>query len=78
MQWKNASELDRKYFKHIGVVVLKAYNDKANNNKINFQLLESFVGTLDYNEAQNNPSVQLIDDVVNFNSQYIRLFSNVS
>ena len=41
--------LSRDYMKHIGVVVFKAYKDTANNDKIGFTMLESFVGSLDRN-----------------------------
>ena len=36
LTWKTSSNLDRKHLKDIGVAVLKAFNDTANNNKISF------------------------------------------
>lgn len=71
--FKNANQIDTTYLKNIGVVVVKLYNDVANNNKINFQILESFVGSID----KNNDDQQYIGDVVNNNSQYINMFLNL-
>ena len=39
-------------------------------------MLESFVGSIDYAASREDASVQFIDDVVNNNSQFIRMFSN--
>jgi hypothetical protein len=37
---------DDTYLKQIGIVVFKAYKDMDNNGKVNYQLLESFIGSL--------------------------------
>ena len=78
ISFKDSEHLDYTYLKQIGVVVFKAFTDPANNNKVNFQLLESFVGSLDSKakSAVDNSSV-FIDNIVNANSRYINLFSNV-
>ena len=65
--------------KKIGVAVFKAFQDADNNGKINFQLLESFVGSLDPRERDPiTKSSIFIDDIVNEQSQFIRLFSNAN
>ena len=78
ISWKDDNHFDRKWLKHIGIVVLKAFSDESNNNCINFNVVESFVGSLDYDEAQTNSKVGYIDDVVNQNSNFIRIFTNIS
>ena len=65
--------------KKIGIVVFKAFKDTDNNGKVNFQLLESFVGSLD--PTARDPITKanvFIDDVVNASSQFIRVFSNAN
>jgi len=69
--------LDRENLKKIGVVVLKAYVDPMAGNKINFTILESFVGELDKNAKDPVTSATtFIDYIVNSQSNYIRFFSN--
>ena len=68
---------DTTYLKQIGVVVFKAYADGNNNGKMNFQLLESFVGSFD--KTARDPITKaniFIDDVINSKSNFIRFFSN--
>lgn len=70
-------KFDREFLKHIGVVVFKAYIDPTANNKINFEVAESFVGTLD--PLGKDPASGInnfIDTVVNTQSSCIRIFSN--
>lgn len=70
--------LDRKYMKNIGVVVLQAFQDSANNNKINFNVLESFVGSLDKDAQDDDTKSNIyIGNLINSNSQYVSFFSNV-
>lgn len=71
------AHFDNTYFKNVCVLVLKAFVDHQNKDRINFQILESFVGSLDRNEKNTDNSSRLIDNVVNKNSHYIRLFSSV-
>jgi len=67
---------DKEHFKKIGVVVLSAFIDNANNMKLNFKVLESFVGSLDKDSRSINGNSDIfIDHVVNSNSKYIRFFS---
>ena len=50
----------------IGVIVLKAYLDAAEGNKISFAPIESFVGSLDRNAVNPNTGVtKFIDEIVN-------------
>jgi len=69
---------DKEQIKKIGVVVFKAFLDPTEGNKVNFSAVESFVGELDRNSR--NPatgSSNFIDNIVNSNSEYIYLFSNI-
>lgn len=64
--------------KNIGIVVFKAYKDSDNGNKISYQLLESFVGSLDYDAYDPITKSNIyIDNIVNSQSQFIRVVSNV-
>lgn len=68
---------NREFFKQIGIVVFKAYIDTASNNKVNFDAVEAFVGSLDPNATNlANGSNIFIDNIVNTQSEYIRVFSN--
>jgi len=59
--------------------VFKAYIDTANENRISFLPVESFVGSLDRaaKDVDNGKNI-FIDDVVNSNSDYINVFSNAN
>lgn len=79
ISFKDQSHLDPTYLKQIGIVVFKAYTDSSNSNAVNFQLLESFVGSLDRSAtSQINNSSIFIDNIVNANSNYINVFSSCS
>lgn len=54
------------------------YADSANDNKLNFSLLESYVGSLDPNARNSSGRSIYIDNLVNDSSQYINVFSNVN
>ena len=77
--FKDYDHLDTRYLKQIGVVVFRAYTDASNSNKVNFEILETFVGSLDKSARSpvDNSSI-FIDNIVNNNSQYINLFSNIN
>lgn len=67
---------DKEHFKKIGVVVLSSFIDNANNMKLNFKVLESFVGSLDKDTRSITDNSDIfIDHIVNNNSKYIRFFS---
>lgn len=68
---------DRENMKKVGIVVYKAYLDASEGNRISFQCVESFVGSLDRTERNPNTGAEVfIDKVVNKNSEYINVFSN--
>jgi len=70
--------LDRQYLKQIGVVVVQLFCDTANDNKINFSVVESYVGSLDRSAIDpSSKSSIYIDSIINANSKYINFFSNV-
>lgn len=72
IEWADPLHYDQEHFKKIGIVVCQAYVDNANSRKINFQVLESFVGELD------KTSGSFIDHVVNSSSKYVRVFSSAN
>lgn len=79
INFNGPSHFDNTYLKCIGVVVFKAYMDVDNNNKLNFELLESFIGSLSKNARDIVTNADMfIDNVINSKSQYIRFFSNVN
>jgi len=57
---------------------MRAFSDDANNGKVNYEILESFVGSLDKTDKSpvDNSSI-FIDNIVNNTSKYINVFSNV-
>jgi Phage tail sheath protein FI len=68
---------DRENMRKIGLVVVQAYLDASEGNKISFQILESFVGSLERGSKNPNTNADtFIDTVVNENSEYVNLFSN--
>lgn len=72
------SHFQQEHLKKIGIAVFKAFKDVDNNSKINFELVESFVGSLD--PAARDPITKaniFIDDVVNASSQFIKVFSHI-
>lgn len=79
INYNSYNHFDTKWLKCIGVAVFMAYADQENDGKLNFQLLESFVGSLD--KTAKDPVTNenmFIDSIVNSQSQFIRLFSNVN
>lgn len=68
---------DRENMKKIGIVVVKAFLDASAGNKISFQTVEAFVGSLDRNAKNpNTGATTFIDTLVNEQSNYINVFSN--
>lgn len=75
---KHDNYIDREFMHSIGVVVLKAFEDTANNHKIGFTVLESYVGSLDKDAVDATTQQKTyIGNLVNGNSKYISFFSNV-
>ena len=70
-------KFDRTNLRKIGVVVYKMYLDSSEGNKINYEPVEAFAGSLCRDDADpNTGNTTFIDKVVNTNSEYICLFSN--
>jgi hypothetical protein len=68
---------DRENMKKIGLVVVKAYLDASEGNKISFQTVESFVGSLDRDAKNpNTGATTFIDTIVNEQSEYVNIFTN--
>ena len=71
-------KLDAQQMKNIGLVVFKVMSDPATPTKLLFQAQESFIGQLDKFAKDKQGRSVFIDDVVNSQSKYVRLFSNIS
>lgn len=68
---------DRENMKKIGLVVVKAYLDAAEGNKMSFQTVEAFVGSLDRDAKNpNTGATTFIDTIVNGQSEYVNIFTN--
>lgn len=71
------SAFKRDNLKDIGVVVFKAYCDPTEGNKIRFEPVESFVGSLCKDDKDPETGItKFLDTIVNSTSQYIYFFSN--
>ena len=69
--------VDRQNLKKIGVVVLRAFLDPGEGNKVNYDIVEAFAGELDKNAVDpNTGATTFIDTVVNSQSEYIEFYSN--
>lgn len=60
----------------VSIVSLKV--DPNYNNKLTYVVLENFVGSLDANAKNDDGTTSYIQSIVNANSNYIELYSNVS
>lgn len=68
---------DRDHMKKIGVVVYKMFIDPSENNKINFEPVEAYAGSLCRTDKDSTTgTTTFIDTIVNSQSKYINLFSN--
>ena len=71
------NKLDPTYLKQIGIVVFKMVSNPSNDSKIDFNPVEAFVGSLDRKAKDEITGRKIfIDDIVNEQSEFIRLFSN--
>lgn len=79
LTYNDSGKLDTYYLHQIMVVVCKTYEDTNNDNKIGVQILESFLGSLNPAsiDSANGESI-FIDDIVNDNSDYIEMYSNIT
>lgn len=65
------------HLKDIGVVVFKMYLDPAEGNKVSYEIVEAFAGSLYKDDKDPNTGVsKFIDTIINTNSKYINFFSN--
>jgi len=70
--------VEQRNLRSVCLAVFVAYRDQANEDKINFKLVEAFSGQLDH--LATNPdtgSSDYICDKVNGNSRYVNMFSTV-
>jgi len=70
--------IDNEYMDKILVAIVVMRNDSNYNNKINFSVVESFLGSLDKNSKDIQGQSNYIGSIINSNSQYIEFYSNVS
>lgn len=65
------------HLKDIGVVVYRCYLDPAEGNKVSWEPVEAYCGSLCKDDKDPNTGVtKFIDTIINTNSQYINFFSN--
>lgn len=68
---------ERTNLKKIGLIVYKMYMDPAEGNKINFEPVEAFAGSLCKDDKDPDTGVTtFIDTIVNSQSEYVNFFSN--
>lgn len=68
---------EAEHMKDIGVVVYKCYLDPAEGNKVTYEPVEAYCGSLFKDDKDPNTGVtKFIDTIINTNSQYINFFSN--
>lgn len=71
------NQFERENLKKIGVVVYRTYIDPGNGNKVAFEAVEAFAGSLNKNDKDPNTGVTtFIDTIINSQSNYINFFSN--
>ena len=68
---------DPEHLKDIGVVVFKMFLDPAEGNKVSYDIVEAFAGSLNKDDKDPNTGVtKFIDTIINSQSKYINFFSN--
>lgn len=73
----DGSNFVRDNLKKIGVVVYKMFLDPSEGNKINFEPVEAYAGSLCKTDKDpNTGATTFIDTIINSQSQYINFFSN--
>ena len=76
--FKLPDQFDRTHLRHVGVVVFRVAKDSANDRVLDFRPVESFVGSLDRrSHDQSTGASDYIDRVVNGQSRYVNVFSNL-
>lgn len=78
LSYTSTRKIDRNYLKQIGIVVFKLLKTATSNNRVSFVPVESFVGSLKHDDEDLIKGTNVfLDTIVNENSQYINVFSNV-
>ena len=68
---------DSDHLKDVGVVVYKAYLDPSEGNKVSFEAVEAYCGSLFKDDKDPNTGVpKFLDTIINSQSHYINFFSN--
>ena len=68
---------ERDRLKNVGVVVFRGYVDAESGNKIKYEPVEAFTGSLKSDDVDPTTGTsRFIDDIINTNSQTIEFFSN--
>ena len=68
---------DPEHLKDIGVIVYKTYLDASVGNKVSYEAVEAYCGSLYKDDVDPNTGVtKFIDTLINSQSQYINFFSN--
>jgi hypothetical protein len=75
--FNSEGEIDRAYLRQIGLVVFKAYIDPSEGNKVNFEPIEAYVGSLDREAKDPATGASIfIDNIVNNQSDVVNIYSN--
>lgn len=73
----DGDKFDRENLKKIGVVVYRMFVDPAEGNKVGFEPVEAYAGSLCKDDKDPNTGVTtFIDTIINSQSKYINFFSN--
>lgn len=79
ISYDDLGNIDNYYLHQVMIVVAKTFEDNSDGNKTGVQVLESFVGSLNAAAIDSSTGESIfIDDIVNNNSDYVELYSNVS
>lgn len=79
IQTDEDGNLEEYFLKQVMVVVCKTFEDVAQAGKTGIQILESFAGSLNPAAISNSTGESIfLDDIVNNNSNYIELYSNMT
>lgn len=69
--------IEREHLKKIGLVVYKMYMDPTEGNKISFEPVEAYAGSLGKDDKDPDTGVTtFLDTIVNSQSEYVNFFSN--
>lgn len=78
IQTDEDGKLEEYFLKQIMIVVCRTFEDVAQAGKTGVQILESFAGSLNPASINNSTGESIfIDDIVNENSNYIEMYSDI-